>query len=488
MDVKKIQWAFRGGAVTVSAFADIKAWYRADTFTGTTPSVSLTDKSKNGNNAVQAAGTMTPGTAANGQAKFTASSARLESSVTMRNWPCTIITVGKSPANALTGFAGHTGAASTNTLWFGYESGLGTTAYAVNNSSNGFPTANVDHVWTLRNGYGSRVTMVDGIIQADQTQSGCPRSSAQGISLGTQYRLLNLDWYETLIWDRTLSLTELDEVHTYLNTRYALSIPLWSSYTTVPLIAFGGQSNSDGRGDRGASDVNIPVAYRGSLANVKEWDNSTTFSNMNLSTNTYFSTPAVNINSLYIGQELTAAKDYADRAGQTVYVFKYAGGSTSMYYTLADNGFWTEIHDATNQTDTRSYFGNSMKAFWKMMRVFQTNSQKPSLKGYTFYQGEDDATDSTAAGQWSTLGQSFFTASRAEFGLGTAKIFLVRIHASIDLVQQPFRDTVRAQQVAAAAALTSCQLVSVDSYSLRDTVHIDVNGQIALGQFLATQF
>ena len=73
-----------------SAFADVWGWWRADTYTGSSPNISLTDLSPNGRNMVQAAGTLTPGTAANGQARMVGNaSARLTNAATLNRWPCT---------------------------------------------------------------------------------------------------------------------------------------------------------------------------------------------------------------------------------------------------------------------------------------------------------------------------------------------------------------------------------------------------------------
>ena len=86
-------WA---GSVASSAFDDVWGWWRADDYSGSSPNIVLNDKSLNGNSMTQAGGTLTPGTAANGKAKMTGNStARLISSLSMRGWPSTIITVGK---------------------------------------------------------------------------------------------------------------------------------------------------------------------------------------------------------------------------------------------------------------------------------------------------------------------------------------------------------------------------------------------------------
>jgi hypothetical protein len=111
-----------GSDPSPSAFDDIWGWWRADEFTGTSGSYALTDKSGNSRTMTQAAGTLTPGTAANGQARFTGNAtARFTSAATLENWPITVFTIGRRTNNATCGFFGHTGASGFGTLWYGYE-------------------------------------------------------------------------------------------------------------------------------------------------------------------------------------------------------------------------------------------------------------------------------------------------------------------------------------------------------------------------------
>ena len=469
------------GTRTITVFDDVAGWWRADNFSGTAGSYVLIDKSAHNNSMGQQAGTLTAGTGVNSQARFTGNaSAWWSSNLLIKSWPVTIITVAVRTNNATCGFFGHTGASGFNTLWFGYEASNENRIYNTNSSANTTAEAGSIACYVARIGFGSRVTMINGLIQSTMSLASITQSASLNSTIGTQYRGANMDWYETLVWDRTLSLTELDEVSAYLNTRYAMSLPLWSSYTEANMLGYGGQSNSDGRGDRGASDTNIPVAYRSSLSNVFVWDGSA-YPNMDLSTNTVF-------NPLYIGQELTSAKDYADDIGENVYVQKFALGSTSMSYTASgNNGYWTHVH-STAMSDVRAQYGGTLSEFWQAMRVHQLATRRPNMIGYTFYQGEDDATDNTFANNWSSLAEPMFTAMRDEMGLGDFKIFLVRIHTGIDGTQHPFKATVRTQQDNTAASFPNTQLVSVDTYGLRDAAHIDVNGQLDLGYFLATQF
>ena len=150
MDKKKILTWWMGSGVASSAFDDVWGWWRADTYTGTNPNITLTDLSPNGRNMVQAAGTLTPGTAANGQARIAGNAtARLTNASTLKRWPVTIITVGRRAAGATCGFFGHQGASPFNSLWTGYESTNRHFIYNTNGTTNTTTDAGADACWMI---------------------------------------------------------------------------------------------------------------------------------------------------------------------------------------------------------------------------------------------------------------------------------------------------------------------------------------------------
>lgn len=477
-----------GSSATV--FEDVWGWWRADEISGTSGSYTLADKSGNGRTMTQSAGTITTGTATNGQAKLTGNAtARFTSLASLESWPITIITVGRRTSGTASGFFGHTGPTGYNTLWMGYEASNSFRIYNSNSTANATTDAGTDACWVGRIGYGSRVSIVNGIIQPDMGLAPIVRSSAVLVTLGTEYRGLNFDWYETLVWNRTLTLDELDEVHTYINQRYGMTIPLWSSYSLVDAIWLGGQSNAAGRGDRGASDVNIPAEYDAVLTGANVWYGTpasnigTAWETLNINNNNHDLRDEQG--ATYIGPEVSMCKDYIDRTGGSVYLMKFALGGSYLNYHNTTSSFWDPLNNSLIQSSEFRLYAQSMLNWWKSLAAHQAASRKPNMKGLVWYQGEQDATVEAYANSYATNGENLFTELRKELGVGNAKAFIVRIHSGIGVVAQPYRDNVRAQQDALAGSLTNAVLVDVDGYTLRDDAHINVNGQLSLGTSLA---
>lgn len=472
-------------------FADVWGWWRADDFSGTTPNVILNDKSGNGRTMTQAAGTLTAGTAANGQARFTGNStARLTSTATIEAWPITMITVARRTADAACGFFGHTGASPFNTLWYGYET---VNRFAIyNNSSNLNTTAETgaDGCYLVRIGHGSRVSHLNGVILPIMNRSTMiGPGTATTVSLGTEYRGLNCHWQETLIWNRPLSVEELDLVYTYINERYSMSVPLWSSLTEVDTIVNEGQSNMAGRGDRGASDANIPAEYDGALTNVNIWHGTTTanigsaFETLNINNNNHMLGDDAQA-ATYIGPDVTLGKEYEDRTGRPLYIIKYATGGTNLAYS-ATLGYWHPTAYITRAHNSQSrLYGQLGQNFWAAMRVMQAAGIKPNIKALIKFQGEQDATTQADAEAWSANCQLFYQHLEEELGFGISKKKLIcRIHIN---GSETFETTLRAQQALAVSALTNATLIDTDSLATRvgDGVHIGVQGQLDLGNIL----
>lgn len=483
-----------GGNATSSAFDDVWGWWRADDYSGSSPNIVLNDKSGNGRNMTQAAGTLTPGTAANGQARIVGNStARLTSSGAIESWPITIITVALRANNATMGFFGHTGASSFNSLWHGYESTNRNFIYNTNGTNNTTAEAGSTACYVARIGYGSRVAFLNGVVLADQVLASIVRSSAITTSIGTEYRGLNGEWQECLVWNRVLTLAELDEVHTYINQRYGLSIPLWSSYTAAPTIWLGGQSNASGRGDRGVSDANIPAEYDAALTGVNVWNGTVTslvgdaFGTLNVNSYNHMlgenGTPS-NAQT-YFGPELTLTKEYIDRAGGSVYLNKFALGSTYLNFHSAAS-FWHPTTGGLAQSNTLRMYGLSMRNWWKSMAIHQAAGRRPDIKGLIWFQGEQDATVEAYANAYSSNGQTLFAELQPELGFAqNLKKLICRIHIN---GSETYETALRSQQAALVAALTNATLIDTDSYGTRsgDGVHLSAQGQLDLGTYLST--
>lgn len=476
--------------VLQTVFSDVAGRWRADGVSGSSGSYVVSDISGNGHSMTQVAGTITLGTAANGQAKMTGNTtARLTSTFTIQGWPLTIITIAKRPAGNPCGFFGHQGSLPYNFLWTGFETA---DRYAIYNNSSVLNTlvSSADVCSVARIGYGSRVSILNGVIQSVMTLATIQNPTATATSLGTEYRGLDCDWQETLVWTRTLSINELDEVHAYVNARYGTSIPLWSSYTAVDEVWMGGQSNSAGRGIRGASDVNVPAEYKVALTGVNIWHGTVTslvgnaWGTLDITTNNHdlFDQQG----ATYIGHEETLGKEYLDRTGNNVYIFKTALGGTNLAYS-ASVAYWDPVNNTNVHNSQSRLFGVSGNNWWQSMRAHQAASRRPNMKGIVWYQGEQDATNSPDANAYAANGLIFFNELKKEIGVGAPPIFVIRIHAAIDIGAQPYRDTVRAQEATLVSSISNATLVSVDSYTLQDGAHINITGQLALGQVIADQ-
>lgn len=481
----------------ISAFDDIWGWWRADNVSGSSPSMSFTDLSINSRTMTQQAGTLTIGTAANGQAKVTGNaSTYTTTSGALKNWPITVITYGQRTSGATQGHFGHVGATGFNTLWTGYESSNQHMIYNTNSTIN--INAATDGCWVTRIGWGSRVVAINGLVQLDVAHANRAQSSDVACSIGTQYRGLNFAWQETLVWDRLLSIQELDEVYTYLNTRYGASIPLSTSRSVAKTITMFGESNAAGRGDRGVGDVNIPAEYLGPIANANVLHGLTAATTNTGFANTQFeqlnNTSAENgftgnhmlgdiygQPTTYIGCESALCKEFLDLHGGSVYLVKYATGSS--YLAQAGANWWG--HNV-GMTLSGRLFHQALGAWWRSMSLHHTAGREPNHLGCIWIQGANDASNLTHANNYQANLAAFIPALCEELGYPTTKVLVARLHATCP---ETYSSTVRAAQEAVIASLSNCEQVDMDGYPTRsgDTVHYSTAGQIALGQYLATQ-
>ena len=474
-----------------SAFNDIAGWWRADTFTGASPNIILTDKSGKGKNATQQAGTLTSGTGVNGQAKFTGnSSAYLNIGLSMNNWPITVITIALRANNARCGFFGHQGATGFNTLWYGYEASNSNFIYNTSGSANTTAEAGTIACYTARLGWGNRQTWVNGVLQATHTQSTVVQSAAS-TTIGTQYRGLNCDWYETLVWNRTLTLSDLDEVNTYINSRYGMSMPLWSSYTPVPLIVVWGQSNASGRGTK--SYLTSP--YNTVQTNVKIWTNNSDYT---LTTGNIWASLDESVfnnmlgdgslASLYFGYEASLGNAYTSRVGGTVYVFKFSKGGSP----LANMGsvYWLPTDNSAAPNNSNKLYSLLQNNWTAALASLQSSGLRPSCIAIVGTQGEQDATDATASSNYQTNLVTFYNTIRPELGLDIgytkAKVFITRLPNG--QTGEPYLSTVQAAQTNAVSSLNNSYLFNTDSYSLSGGVHFGNASLVQLGIDLAALF
>lgn len=478
----------RGGG---SVFNDLWGWWRADTYTGSNPNIVLTDKSGNGRDMTQQAGTLTPGTAGNGQAKMTGNStARLTSGSTLKKWPLTMVVVGKRTAGALCGFFGHQGATPYNTLWAGYESLNRFYVINSNGTNNTTSEGGADACYIARIGWGPRVSIVNGILQSDMILSNLTRGSAAAVSLGTEYRGLNFDFYECLIWDRALTIAEIDEVHRYVNTRYSMSIPLWSSYSSVKAVCIHGDSNASGRAVSGTAYANVPAEYTGAQSNVNIWYGSpsagigTDFQGFNLTNNAHQLGDQFQGLDTYFGINTSIGKEYVDLTSNPIYINQFATGSTYLNYD-ASGAYLDPLNEAQAHNYSNRKFGLLCHNWWKALRIHQQNSRIPDPQMLLIV-GVQDSLNESYTNNYSANMQALVPVLRSEMGFSTLKIFLARAHEDLPVGVSPYLSTLRTQQQDAVNVISNMVLYSLDTYTLDGTYHLDGTSNIAIGTELAS--
>lgn len=466
-----------------SAFNDVAGWWRADSFTGSSGSYSMTDLTGNGNHMVQQAGTLTSGTGVNSKAKFTGNSiAYTTSALVSYAWPRTVITVALRANNALCGFFGNSSASPATNDWFGYETGA-------NNQSVIYPNASINitteagsvAAYISRTGWGSRQTWVNGVLQATHTESSVVQTNAI-CSIGTQYRGMNYDWYETLVWNRCLSLDDMDEVNTYLNTRYAMSIVLWSSYTAQPVIFIWGQSNASGRG--------VPKSYLTSPYNTSQTNvfiYNTTWQNLDESANN--NDFGDNLGATYFGIEASIGDRYITRYGNQAYIFKVSYGGTQLAFN-ASISYWQPNDNTQAPNNGFRLYSNWMQAWTTGLNILQTAGKRPVGVAIVGSQGENDAQDATNSANYQTNLINFYNILRPEIGCNVkyvpTPVYVSRLPAT--QTGETYLGTIRTAQAGAVSSLLNSFLFDTDSYTLSDGVHFDNPSLISIGIALANLF
>lgn len=131
-------------------------------------------------------------------------------------------------------------------------------------------------------------------------------------------------------------------------------------------------------------------------------------------------------------------------------------------------------------------FHQAMGAWWRSMSLHHTAGREPNPIGCVWIQGANDASNLTHANNYQANLAAFIPALREELGYPSTKVLVARLHATCP---ETYSSTVRAAQETVIASLNNVEQVNMDGYETRpgDTVHYSINGQISLGQYLATR-
>jgi len=125
--------------------------------------------------------------------------------------------------------------------------------------------------------------------------------------------------------------------------------------------------------------------------------------------------------------------------------------------------------------------------YQKMMAWVQNPRQlwaaSYEVVGVVWIQGENDSRFLGKANAYEANLAAFAARLRLDFSNATMPIVVTQLHAALDIVYGPYRDTIRAAEQAVAAADANMTLVSHDAVPLRvsDNVHLTENGLCAHG-------
>lgn len=438
----------------------------------------------------QAAGTMTAGTGSNSQAKFAATNAQCNSSATLASWPCTIITILQRANNAVCGFFGHQSATAWQTLWCGYESTNRNGFYNTGGTLNTTAEAGSIACYVHRISWGSRVSMVNSTIQADMSHPNIVLGSAAATSIGTGYRLLNGDWYETLVWDRELSITELDEVFEYVNTRYTTSVPLFSSLTPCNAGMQIGDSQTSGRMARGSADVNVPVGYTGAQTDNYIWFGTPSptgygsgFTAYDIASNAHMLGDQNEGAPTLFGPNISLGKRVVANTGAPFYLMHFCRGGTFLDYN-ASFGYWEATYNGVSPADTNRQYQRAMRNWWQSLRVHQAAGRWPVVLGINASLGGNDASVEASANEFETNALAFIPQLRKDMGFPSAPFYFARLDGNPPGIYT-YRDTVADAQEAVAAALPNCYWYDTDDATNQGDGHWDAAGVVLIGERFA---
>lgn len=468
----------RGGGAGGEPLIPLSHW-RADSFTGTAGSYVLTDLSGNDRPLTQSAGNVTPATGINSRAKLACSTAAnfQGSSTYSSRYNKTVITVFQRTGTSRIGLFGAAGASPFNWFWQGFDGTDIRNQYAGNGSSDSgsAQAADANDADSVRVylDYSARSVMVSGrdnrFLPVVTTTVHDGDGGAFSPALGTSYRGMIGDWYETRVYNSILTTSQLDAIATELNDYYGLTQPLWSDLTTRNLILIGGQSNAYGP----IAIASLPAGYSGSQGGVNIWTGTAygaTIATLDSTENNNQGAGGSKQNTF--GFEMSIGKDYVDRLGGSVNLYKYAAGSTSLS-TLTASNWAPQVTSSLNRGFIREYWLN----FYAMQQL----GLRPNPIAFAWFQGEQDATDLSSANAYESNLTNFINSMTPQTASSPTWL-LMRIADDGD---GAYKDTVRAAQASVASAMSNVTLIDTDGYAMADAVHLSAAGHIALGSYLA---
>jgi hypothetical protein len=173
---------------------------------------------------------------------------------------------------------------------------------------------------------------------------------------------------------------------------------------------------------------------------------------------------------LSFGPELSMGR-YLDRfTDEKILIIKYALGSTS----LAIN--WNP--------ETGTQYNTMMKRVKSGLNYYLARGYEPTIQGFTWIQGEEDARQGSMAPVYATNLENFISSVREDLESPNLPMVVARINAP----GRVYRDLVRNAEVSVSDQMDQAIWMDTDTLPLRDLVHYSGEGQYTLGQRLAKHF
>lgn len=237
------------------------------------------------------------------------------------------------------------------------------------------------------------------------------------------------------------------------------SLPLVHSGANVFVIA--GQSNALSTGASGT-----PTNFGSLDSNIKIWTGAA-WATYDPATN------GINGTSAGWGPEAEFAYYWRQaNPGKTLYIVKRAESGSPLYSFASPDWNVGSAGDLYSQltTSVNNAVANLVSA-----------SADPKVMGLIWVQGESDAGDTEANALAYTANlTAFVAAARANWSRASTMKFVA---SRINMATQPWRDTVRPQQLAIPTFISRSAVVSTDAFAMVDTVHYNSAGIELLGLY-----
>ena len=253
----------------------------------------------------------------------------------------------------------------------------------------------------------------------------------------------------------------------------------------VDCVALWGQSNADGRAlntDLSAGQLATRIAHtfiQPGLASGSYWPRSDLLS---IGLNQQTSAPSTNFGP-EIGAMLAREGAGSSRL-RDLYLSKIPLGSTWLAPSSLGVGGITASntwHPGELASNSLLHFAQS--AWWDMEQALLLRGIGPRLRALWWMQGEQDATNQTAAASYQTYLQALYDDAKSCLGYSALPIVVGRIRNVDPSMDATAAANVRSAQAAFVTANSSAAtLIDTDGYALKaDNVHYNGAGQLALG-------